>query len=69
LFTSPGEWVACCGLIAALLFVEMLQRQAPVSEWLAHRPWAIRWAAYQAAVIAIVMFGQVGARQFIYFQF
>ena len=56
-------------MIAGLLFVELMQQHEPFSEWLARRPWAIRWAAYQAAVIAIVMFGQVEARQFIYFQF
>ncbi|HEV2972798.1 MAG TPA: MBOAT family O-acyltransferase [Pirellulales bacterium] len=69
LFTSPGELAACFGLIAGLIVVEGLQQTATFSEWLARWPWTVRWAAYQAAIIVIVMFGSIESRQFIYFQF
>ncbi len=69
LFTSSVELVFCLALIAGLVAIEMLQRHATFSDWFASRPLVIRWGAYQMAVIAIVLLGQVEARQFIYFQF
>ena len=69
LFTSTGELIACFGLIVGLLLVEAWQRRETAAKQFVHWPWGLRWAAYQTAVIAIVLFGQFAAQQFIYFQF
>ena len=58
--------------IAAIMIMEVMQvfqRRGSVRQWFAGRPVWFRWAAYYAVVGSILIFGQFGAQQFIYFQF
>jgi hypothetical protein len=34
-----------------------------------HLPVYVRWTVYLTVIIAIILFGRFGSRQFIYFQF
>ena len=48
---------------------EYLQRRAKVNKWLMTHSPILRWAAYYALVIWIIIFGYYAQRTFIYFQF
>ena len=48
---------------------EYLQRKVGITEWLAMHSPMLRWAAYYALVIWIIIFGYYMPRTFIYFQF
>lgn len=56
-------------LIFFLEAVHYLQNRKNIVQALAQKPVYIRWAAYYALLIAIVIFGEFSDRQFIYFQF
>lgn len=55
-----------CGV---LLAIEWLQREKQHALDVATLPVPLRWLAYVAAVLAIILFGHLGATEFIYFQF
>jgi len=69
LFSSPAQLGTCLGLIGALLLIESWPKGSSLPERLAHWPLVIRWAAYEAAVASILLLGEYGTHQFIYFQF
>ncbi len=49
--------------------VHLLQRHGSVSEALARNPVWVRWPIYYGAVLLILLLGNFGSSQFIYFQF
>jgi alginate O-acetyltransferase complex protein AlgI len=56
-------------LIAALIAVEWLDEKRPVWDRLAARPVPVRWAAYYAIVVCLVVLGAWNQQQFVYMQF
>jgi alginate O-acetyltransferase complex protein AlgI len=55
--------------IAALLVIEVVQAKRPVLERLALRPTWQRWIVYSAALWVLILFGNFGAEEFLYFAF
>jgi alginate O-acetyltransferase complex protein AlgI len=63
-------WLATSiGAIAVLEAVQFAQRRRSVSSWLSTQPPLLRWAAYYAIIMAILVFGEFGGQDFVYFQF
>ena len=56
-------------LVASLLALEAVQARIDVRAWLARSPAPLRFAADQAALLAIALLGVFDERAFIYFQF
>ncbi|MDP2620073.1 MAG: MBOAT family O-acyltransferase [Hyphomicrobiales bacterium] len=57
------------GLIAFLVFVEVLDERRSIWRRLAAAPVAVRWGAYYAGILALLALGRWQAREFIYMQF
>ena len=57
------------GLIAFLVFVEILDERRSIWKRLAAAPVALRWGAYYAGIFALLALGRWQAREFIYMQF
>ncbi len=58
--------------IAALWLMEcvhLLQRHGSITETLSRNPVWVRWPVYYGAVLVIILLGNFGSNQFIYFQF
>ncbi|MDQ3803423.1 MAG: MBOAT family protein [Acidobacteriota bacterium] len=55
--------------IAFMELMHLVQRKRGMRAMLAERPAWFRWAVYYALTAAILLAGQFGGRQFIYFQF
>jgi alginate O-acetyltransferase complex protein AlgI len=55
--------------ISAMEIVQVTQRRKDILALLASQPTWIRWTIYYCLVFAILLFGQFGKKQFIYFQF
>jgi len=55
--------------ISCLVGVELFQRKATVRQVLARQAAPIRWGAYAAITLAILLLGKFGGTDFIYFQF
>lgn len=71
-FKSLGEFwfIFALLLISALLFVQVLQRSRPGTQFLNVRPTWLRWSFYYIIIFAIIIFAVVAEEsQFIYFQF
>ncbi|MBB6610722.1 MBOAT family protein [Pontibacter sp. Tf4] len=71
LFMEQGAKVFIVS-VAAILIMEMvhlIQRNGSVSALLLQRPAIVRWSVYYIALIAVLLFGQFGHQEFIYFQF
>lgn len=66
---SEFELVVALGGIAVLLTANYLQEKGSVEERLLSRPAWLRWAVYYGGVLAILLFGNLGVKNFIYFQF
>jgi hypothetical protein len=56
-------------LIAVLVLVEWVEESQPLWEWLAPRPVYVRWAAYYALLLCLIVLGAWNVRQFVYMQF
>jgi hypothetical protein len=56
-------------IILFLGFVHLMQRRGSIIQFLAEKPVWARWAVYYAFVFTILVFGQYGTTEFIYFQF
>ena len=57
---------------SAIVFMEivhLIQRHGGIRHMLSTRPSWIRWIAYYAIVVGIILFGVFNKSQFIYFQF
>jgi alginate O-acetyltransferase complex protein AlgI len=56
-------------LIAFLESIQAMQSKRSISQMVLNMPVAFRWAIYYAILLSIMVFGEYGSRQFIYFQF
>lgn len=68
-----SDYIILILCVALLLIVSLIQRSGSVREKLARKPLLVRYAAYFALILAILIFGAYGvgydASQFIYSQF
>lgn len=64
-----GEISFLVVLIAVLLVVEWLDERRPVWERLGATPLRMRWTAYYAMLLCLVVFGAWSFQQFVYMQF
>ncbi len=55
--------------IGILFLVHILQGEKSFSQWLSEKQIWVRWPAYYSMILAILLVGQFGSKEFIYFQF
>ena len=69
LAVSPFESIV--GMVGVLLMemVHFVQRKQSLMDLFVRLPTWERWAIYGAVVLIILLFGNLGSNQFIYFQF
>jgi D-alanyl-lipoteichoic acid acyltransferase DltB (MBOAT superfamily) len=60
--------IAICST-ALLIFVHFMERQGPIVDKVSERPAWLRWSIYYGVILSILLFGNFGSKQFIYFQF
>jgi alginate O-acetyltransferase complex protein AlgI len=63
------EFLVGCVSILLLVFILIVQERLSWTEILSKRPGWVRWPIYYAGVLAILLLGSFGTKQFIYFQF
>ncbi|WP_299820568.1 MBOAT family O-acyltransferase [uncultured Pontibacter sp.] len=70
-FMDQGLKVFGVSVLSIILMetVHLIQRNGSVSQLLMQRPAWVRWSVYYMAIIAVLLFGQFGNQEFIYFQF
>ncbi len=56
-------------LVGFLVIVEMIQCRIGLRILLSRQPWLLRMAVYYLLLMGIILYGEFGSRQFIYFQF
>src|SRR5690606_9457022 len=66
---SGYEFALAVGAIACMEVVLLVERREDMRSLLSRKPGWVRYPLYAALVLAIVLFGEFGAREFIYFQF
>jgi alginate O-acetyltransferase complex protein AlgI len=66
---SKFEWVVGLVSLGAAQGLNVAVRQGNVMEGLSKKPIFVRWSAYYVMVVGILLLGQFGTKQFIYFQF
>jgi len=54
---------------ALLILVQSIERRGSIVDKLSERPVWLRWSIYYGTVLSILLFGNFGFKQFIYFQF
>ncbi|MFT2007807.1 MBOAT family O-acyltransferase [Pontibacter sp. 13R65] len=71
LFLDQGLKVFAVSVVSIMIMetVHLIQRNGSVSQLILQRPVWVRWSVYYAAILAILLFGQFGNQEFIYFQF
>ncbi|MBF0331758.1 MAG: MBOAT family protein [Candidatus Omnitrophica bacterium] len=67
--TTPKGILFSIMLIVFLICVHLVQRHGTIRRMLADRPGWVRWSFYYVLVLGMIIFGQYGKSQFIYFQF
>lgn len=80
-FFRPGAWettpfqglelefLAGTVSVGFLIFVHLMQERLSWTRMLFDKPVWVRWSVYYAGVLAILLVGSSGSKQFIYFQF
>jgi alginate O-acetyltransferase complex protein AlgI len=63
------ELVIAVASIGVLILVHLLQRRGSVVQILSQKPTWVRWSVYYSIILSILLFGNFGSKQFIYFQF
>ena len=63
------EFMIAVFSIVLLLLVHSMERQSRIVEKVSERPIWFRWPIYYGVVLSILLFGNFGSKQFIYFQF
>jgi alginate O-acetyltransferase complex protein AlgI len=66
---APFELVVAMGSIVILETAHLMQGHGSIREIMAQKPVWLRWGLYYGAIVAILLFGNFGSKQFIYFQF
>ncbi|MHA2055142.1 MAG: MBOAT family O-acyltransferase [Candidatus Hodarchaeales archaeon] len=63
------EFLVATTSIGFLFVIELIQGKRSIIHLLSKRPTWIRWMVYYSIFLAILLFGNLGSKQFIYFQF
>ena len=66
---SSPELLVSIGMIALLVVAEWLDERRPLWRRLESRPVYIRWAAYYALLLCLLVLGNWNFTQFVYMQF
>ena len=66
---SSYEFMLGVAAVAVVVAVDVLERREPVLDRIARWPWGARSALYATVVLAILLLGELGEREFVYFQF
>jgi D-alanyl-lipoteichoic acid acyltransferase DltB (MBOAT superfamily) len=66
---SVKDYVVAAALVMFLGLVQLIQRSGSVRQRASRSPVWLRWTAYYALALAILLLGVLENRQFIYFQF
>jgi D-alanyl-lipoteichoic acid acyltransferase DltB (MBOAT superfamily) len=66
---SGGEVLVSVILIAVLMAVELIDEKRPMWNRLRAQPRVIRWAAYYALLLCLLVLGRWNLQQFVYMQF
>jgi len=71
LFSGPLKFHLVAGVVSVgiLLLIHLLQGDNHFDQWLSKKRIILRWTAYYSMVLAILLFGDFGIKEFIYFQF
>ncbi|TPE43067.1 MBOAT family O-acyltransferase [Pontibacter mangrovi] len=71
IFMDQGFKIFAVSILAIMVMetVHLIQRSGSVSQLIMQRPAWQRWGLYYAAIVSILLFGQFGHQEFIYFQF
>ena len=65
----PSGLLISCAAIAVLFCVDALQSKTDIRAGISKRSAAFRWTVYYLLMLSLLIFGEYGANQFIYFQF
>ena len=70
-FFRPLKFHLVVGVVSVgiLLFIHLLQGDSHFDRWLSDKRISLRWAVYYSMALAILLFGNFGTKEFIYFQF
>jgi len=70
-FSGPLKFHLAAGVVSVgiLLLIHLLQGDNHFDQWLSKKRIILRWTAYYSMVLAILLFGNFGIKEFIYFQF
>jgi alginate O-acetyltransferase complex protein AlgI len=70
-FFGPLKFNLVVGVVSVgmLLLIHLLQGDNHFDQWLSKKRVGLRWAVYYSMVLAILLFGHFGSKEFIYFQF
>jgi alginate O-acetyltransferase complex protein AlgI len=63
------ELVVSLFAIGILLVVHLIERRENIIDWFSEKPIWLRWSVYYSIILSILLFGNFGSKQFIYFQF
>ena len=70
-FFGPLKFHLVVGVVSVgiLLLIHLLQGDNHFDQWLSKKRVSLRWFVYYSMVLAILLFGNFGSKEFIYFQF
>ena len=63
------EFMIGMASIAVLLLVHLMERRGSIVQIIGEKPFWLRWSVYYSTLLFILLFGNIGQKQFIYFQF
>jgi len=63
------EFIVSLLSIVILLLVELKERRVNMIDWFSEKPIWVRWSVYYSIILSILLLGNFGSKQFIYFQF
>jgi D-alanyl-lipoteichoic acid acyltransferase DltB (MBOAT superfamily) len=63
------ELVVSLFAIGILLVVHLIEKRENIIDWFSEKPIWLRWSVYYSIILSILLFGNFGSKQFIYFQF
>jgi hypothetical protein len=70
-FFGPLKFHLVVGIVSVgmLLLIHLLQGDNHFDQWLSKKRVGLRWAVYYSMILAILLCGHFGSKEFIYFQF
>jgi alginate O-acetyltransferase complex protein AlgI len=68
-FGGPYEIIITLAALLVLLLVDFLREKDLPANFIGSRPVVLRWALYYVLLLSILLFGEFGITEFIYFQF